>query len=186
MNASCVLYAADGGDRFGCWHWPTFHSSREATLQSDLSPSSLRWLRRVFSRRSVYFVGDSLTGQHFRSFACAMQQESSVPSGTIPDATCVARNRDPTRNETLISARSCWLRAGDGIKDITLKGQLLYVLSSLQRGDVVVLNQGVWWRQRDTEASVELLYLKKGLTSAHVKRLRDRFFHPQTSCDSED
>ncbi len=187
MDATCssaqrgLLYNYSlGAERYWC---PTL----SPLLHSSLPPFSQQPLAAAFKRGvSFYVIGDSVAAQHFRSLACAVGVDSIQSEG--------ASNHTPLRRwETCYtradaaSSQLCYTHGGSMVPHrhssglttwtempvVTHDPALVELVASgqLRRGDVILLNEGVHFRQRNQSAAAhkEILRLQRArLESAHV------------------
>ena len=110
---------------------------------------------RAWPRGSAYFVGDSLTLQHFHAFACGLLAD--VPAPPLPrdvalESQCV------TRRDGADAGRVCQLFAGTALSGVSTGAALrnLSRANLLQPGDVVVANEGLWRRAYSADPFEEL------------------------------
>jgi len=147
MDLSCSLYDAS---RFGCdSHTDAFRS---------LAPSRLH-----ISQRYV-FIGDSMTLQQYRSLAClvgATRPVAPVPiNGTRESLQCVSGD-----GVEVCSAHASGHKHAASVATVCRALQ-----PHLRRHDVLVLNEGVWWRHGAPDAS----------WAAHPTREENRVFQLNT------
>ena len=148
-SALCRLY--DDGARFGCaLADPSYHEK-----PSTAAPLDIDRFRRALST-SLFFIGDSITEQHFRAAACTLRAWNATRT-TIPAARCyVHYNFDDAA--TVVDAgrgvaRVCYVQAGKGRSDRSTHAAFEALASSgeLVNGSTVVVNEGVWFRTEKEE-----------------------------------
>ena len=129
--------------------------------------------RAPWSNGSAYFVGDSLSLQHFHAFACALHADVPVPALAIAQnsSSCV-RRRDGGHG------RICHLDAGAAPSIASTSAALRTLARSrlLQKGDIVVANEGVWRRAFSSdpaEGMREELSRVRELDAATVREIRE-------------
>lgn len=93
---------------------------------------------------SFYFVGDSITGQHFRSLACTVGINNAASHAALSKWTCFGRDSLPSR--------MCYTPGGYwGDPTVTHAPGLIELAASgfLQTGNVLLLNEGAHFRWHD-------------------------------------
>ena len=133
---STSRYMCDGGSDYAS------RSQFDAVLGPD-----------VFANRSAYFVGDSMALQHMHAFACALRAD--VPSGNLTAAlkrAAVNASRVGDTNQCFVrrsgrgGGRVCQVTAGSVFTGWSVGEACRALTGLLAPGDVVIANEGLWWR----------------------------------------
>lgn len=127
-------------------------SSEEPLSQLHASAShALRRLARAGT--SFYFVGDSVTAQHFRSVACALGILAVANTSLASDWKCFTCLASP-----VVRSRICFTHGGSRVRTrhgtyaelpvISKQGSFTQLIVSriLTAGDILLLNEGVHFR----------------------------------------
>ena len=140
----------------------SFHTSasRYVCNASAVRPSTLPRASVALGSRSVYFVGDSLSTQHFHAFACELEMDLNVPVDALHDLTAAGLDATCATSRALdvppSPSRLCSIRAGENLHKIstaTACRTLAGVGGTLRAGDVVVANEGLWRRAYDENST---------------------------------
>lgn len=166
LAPSCHLYSTSDG-KYSCQLWDRNRTLIYPAEERDLA---LGHVNRVAERalltavladmRSFYFIGDSLSGQHFRAFACLAMVSMRVPttlsppSGdqAYPHADCFYRTGTSDVLNGSETSSICHVSAGHtnaaGTSRWRSSAAMLDTLAArwLRRGDVVILNEGAHHR----------------------------------------
>lgn len=156
-------------------HGPTFYNVASSTA--------------VLGNRSVFFVGDSLSTQHFHAFACEMEMDQEVPVGGMHgllaaglDASCATRRNEVT------SGRICAVKAGGLLHEPSTAAvcRTLALSGSVRAGDIVVANEGLWRRAYDENGAARELervseFAQDGSCVATLRNLGARLLWRETS-----
>ena len=155
-NASrCVHY--DDGRKFSCDLSGKGYRESMAAVDVDVAP-----FLRAMRGRTVYFVGDSLTRQHFASFCCLVRAElnAPVPAGIDANMTAAGPGRDircyATPPGSAASTTVCWVPSGMEPTLPSTASAMAAVVPVIRAGDVALANEGAWRRAFGQNAELEL------------------------------
>ena len=156
----CSLY--DDGTRLSC------ALADAAYRPPPLPPLPLSAARAlVHGGRSVYFVGDSLSAQHFRAFACMLEPLVAGPHHGSRIAGNLGQRLNCVKPSAPRAGSICAIRLSVPIATSEL------LRRGLSSGDVVVLNEGVYVRSdADGGLQRELDHVGKALRDTNLAALR--------------
>lgn len=153
-STRCPFY--DDGERFSCDMAMNNHDPALEGISARRIMSLRQHLAK--SKSTMWFIGDSLSGQYFDVFSCAMFYISSdskdveAPMHTSADG---CREFDG-------QFQLCYISAGTAYSQDSSVKNTISALSSrnaLTPGSLIIANEGIWWRgtQRgvDEEARIK-------------------------------
>ena len=108
---------------------------------------------------SAYFIGDSMSMQHYHTFAC--QLHADVPAHPMPEVASLEGSTCSVRRDCR-PGRVCHVRASGANTSLAASvASALLSAGVLSRGDLVVANEGLWHRALHREGwSGELQHLR--------------------------
>jgi hypothetical protein len=135
---------------------------------------------KLHNIRDMYFVGDSLSCEHFSEFACYFNtyynmsfgptfQVSRVLPTNLSSNTKCREASDSTTNSMIHTInttrdrpiRLCFIEAGTLHGNVHSASQTAQKLNSYVSDSIIILNEGVWWRNTKFSPDVELSRLKE-------------------------
>ena len=141
-----------------------FHTSAsrylcESSLQAPIVLMNATAASEMLGSRSVYFVGDSLSSQHFHAFACELHMDREVQAHSTQDLSTVGLQATCAMRRSNQPGRLCHISAGNGLQEASSAAvcRILSTSGTLRKGDVVVANEGVWRRAFDGDGAVHEL-----------------------------
>ena len=163
-DVACVWYHRNVTS-YTCAGWAV--DRRIAPISRSADSSQLDF--SLFGR-NVYFVGDSMSMQHFHAFACHVGAD--IPTAPLDimqpfeGSTCAATRSRPAE-------RVCHVRAG-GNASWTSGRACAQLAPLIRRGDIVIANEGLWHRGQGRSGEVEeevrlVRELGLGLAALHAK-----------------
>ena len=131
----------------------------EASSQASSVLMNATAASEALGGRSVYFIGDSLSSQHFHAFACELHMDREVRAHSTRDISAAGLKVKCAMRHTNQPGRLCHISAGEGLQEAS-SAAVCRILSSsgtLRKGDVVVANEGVWRRAYGDDSVVQEL-----------------------------
>lgn len=141
IRLRCPFY--DKGERFSC-DLNMNLDDPEMKASSDDRTSKLRQ-HLAKSKSTLYFVGDSISGQYYDLFSCAMfyvGANATKVEAPIKSYASTCREFDGQFKMCSISAGTSYQQDGSVMSTINKLDEE----RALSSGSIIIANEGIWWR----------------------------------------